>query len=88
MSWSRTPCNMHSRRATRGEIRVSFRRDAVRGCTLQVSDTGVGLRKEIDVRRAKSVGLRWVQVLTKHLQGRLEVRREDGTHISLTFLLA
>jgi PAS domain S-box-containing protein len=73
---------------TRGEIRVSFRRDAVRGCTLQVSDTGVGLRKEIDVRRAKSVGLRWVQVLTKHLQGRLEVRRDDGTHISLTFLLA
>ncbi len=72
----------------RGDIRVSFRRDAVRGCTLQVSDTGVGLRKEIDVRRAKTAGFRWVQVLTKHLQGRLEVRRDDGTHISLTFLLA
>ena len=72
----------------RGEIRVSFRRDAVRGCTLQVSDTGVGLRKEIDVRRAKTVGFRWVQLLTKHLQGHLEVRRDNGTHISLTFLLA
>ncbi len=72
----------------RGEIRVSFRLDPVRGCTLQISDTGVGLRKEIDVRRAKTAGFRWVQVLTKHLQGRLEVRRDDGTQISLTFPLA
>jgi len=72
----------------RGEIRVSFRRDVARGCTLQVSDNGIGLRKEVDVRRAKSVGLRWVQMLTKHLQGRLEVRRDGGTHISLTFFLA
>jgi PAS domain S-box-containing protein len=72
----------------RGEIHVVFRRDAAGGCALQVSDTGIGLRKEIDIRRAKSVGFRWLQVLAKHLDGHLEVRRDKGTHISLTFPLA
>ncbi len=70
---------------TRGEITVEFRRMKEDGVMLRVADGGVGLRKDIDPRRPKSVGFHLVNHLARQLKGTLECERESGTSISVTF---
>jgi PAS domain S-box-containing protein len=52
---------------------------------LAVQDDGVGLPKEIDVRKAKSLGLIIVNQLVGQIDGALEVARGKGTRFHITF---
>ena len=52
---------------------------------LSVRDDGVGLPKEFDIRRSKSLGLTLVQTLVRQLRGQLETNGEGGTSFDITF---
>ncbi len=69
-----------------GEIKVVFRSTDADELDLTVSDDGIGLPKDLDVRNTESLGLHLVTVLAEHqLGGKLDVRREKGTEFHLQF---
>jgi len=70
----------------KGEVTVGLERDAAtnRLC-LRVSDDGVGLPADLDVRRSSSLGLRLVQMLTRQIGGTVEVRSGPGTEFRVGF---
>ncbi len=71
-----------------GEIKVVFRSTDSDELDLTVSDDGIGLPKDLDVRNTESLGLHLVSVLAEHqLGGKLDVRREKGTEFRLRFKL-
>ena len=52
---------------------------------IQISDDGVGLSPDVVIEKSESLGLNLVSMLSKQLDGRLEVIRGKGTSFSLTF---
>ena len=52
---------------------------------LSVRDSGAGLPGGFDWRKADSLGLQFVRMLTGRLDGALEVTSEGGTMLELTF---
>jgi PAS domain S-box-containing protein len=52
---------------------------------LAVADTGVGMSADADPANSKSLGLQLVQTLVEQLEGRLELVRENGTTLRITF---
>lgn len=67
------------------QIRVSLRHVAEDYHELSVSDNGVGLPTDLDVRNTVTLGLQVVTLLTEQLEGVLDVRRSPGTSFSVTF---
>ncbi|HUS72693.1 MAG TPA: PAS domain S-box protein [Sedimentisphaerales bacterium] len=68
-----------------GQIRIEFHSDKDNQFTLIVSDNGVGLPKAMDFRKAESLGLQLVNMLTGQLGGAIELDRSDGTTFKITF---
>jgi PAS domain S-box-containing protein len=67
-----------------GEIRVLLH-PVNRSCVeLVVSDNGVGLPEDLDVRRSKSLGLHLVTILAEdQLQGEVKLKRDKGTEFRI-----
>jgi two-component sensor histidine kinase len=56
---------------------------------LRVEDDGVGLPVGFDATQTHSLGLQLVQILTKQLDGTMQVERRDpGTCFAITFPFA
>jgi two-component sensor histidine kinase len=68
-----------------GEIVVELHEDADRGWHLCVRDNGVGLPDGLDKQESLTLGLRLVRMLVAQLQGRLEIRQNEGTEFCLNF---
>jgi PAS domain S-box-containing protein len=74
-----------ARRTPSGEIVVAVRMNGA-GITLAVSDNGVGLPEGFDWTKARSLGLRLVNILAKNqLRGTITVDRSHGTSFAITF---
>lgn len=76
-----------------GEIRVRFFQTErlVQGkqqcfSTLTIKDNGIGLPDDVDIKKAKTLGLTLVQGLAKQIGGTIEVTRQAGTEFKLTFV--
>lgn len=53
---------------------------------LTVSDNGVGLPEEIDIKNSRTLGLKLVYFLSKHqLKAKLEIERDKGTRYTFRF---
>jgi len=68
-----------------GEIRLDLRASGDEWFMLRVSDNGIGFPKDVDFRRAKSLGLQLVNTLTEQLEGVIELQRHGGTTFIITF---
>lgn len=51
---------------------------------LSVRDDGVGLPAGLELEKVESLGLRIVQILTKQVDGRLQIRGDKGTFVSVS----
>jgi len=67
-----------------GEIRISFTQDSS-SYLMQVADDGMGLPKDFDERKSRSLGMELTLRLTQQLQGRLEIMSEKGTIFKVIF---
>ncbi|UCH96098.1 MAG: PAS domain-containing protein [Candidatus Aminicenantes bacterium] len=67
-----------------GEIIVEFHKKNNR-FVLSVGDNGVGLPVELDFREAKSMGLRLINLLTRQIQGEINLDQSKGTLFRITF---
>ena len=66
-----------------GQIQVVVRKNQANWLHLSVSDNGIGLQKDFDIRSSASLGLKLVEALTVQLNGRISVDQSEGT----TFVL-
>lgn len=68
-----------------GEVRVALRSQNNGTMQLTVSDNGVSLPAGVTLASEKSLGLRVVQMLTRQLDGAIELQTGNGTTITITF---
>ena len=70
----------------RGEIKIDLRSIEGNYFELLISDNGIGLPKEMDIKKTDSWGLRLVSILAENqLQGELTVNRNYGTEFRIKF---
>ena len=81
-------------RRDKGEIRIRLRRDENGECekkgrntnfTLTVSDDGIGIPENLDIENLDSLGLQLVTSLVDQLDGKLELKRINGTEFNICF---
>jgi len=69
----------------KGEIWIVFSRAGNKEYTLQIKDNGSGLPDKIDSRNSLSSGLQVTKNLVEQLNGTLQLDRQDGTDITISF---
>lgn len=73
-------------KGARGEIKVSLRATGKDQIELTASDNGVGIPKELDFRKTKSLGLQLVTTLVEdQLEGKIKLNRVEGTEFKIKF---
>ena len=71
-----------------GEVRIVLEGKPGGSARLVVADDGVGMARDVDWTRTKSLGLRLVRTLAQQLDAKLEIESEKGTEVRLTFSAA
>jgi PAS domain S-box-containing protein len=70
----------------KGEITISISSINENMLKLVVSDNGIGLPKDLDVRNTKTLGLHLVTLLAENqLKGKIDINREKGTEFQIKF---
>jgi len=68
-----------------GQVLVKFHPSPGGQCTLLVSDDGIGLPADLDLKTAESLGLQLVNRLVAQLEGSIDLGRSGGTTHKITF---
>lgn len=68
-----------------GLISVEFNQDHDEKLHLVISDNGVGLPPELNLRQTASLGMRLVHILARQLRATFEVVSKNGVHFQLSF---
>jgi PAS domain S-box-containing protein len=68
-----------------GRVTVGMREMGDGVLQLDIRDDGIGLHEDIDPDTSKTLGLNLVSILTRQLQGTLNVERNGGTCFSISF---
>jgi PAS domain S-box-containing protein len=77
-----------------GEIRIKMHREENGECNteacsntfiLGVSDNGIGIPENLDIKSLDSLGLQLVTILVEQLDGELELKRDNGTEFTIKF---
>jgi PAS domain S-box-containing protein len=70
-----------------GEIAVSLRYLQGDRVELVVKDDGIGLPEDMGVEKAKSLGYQLIGIFVKQLKGEMEITRQKGTEVRISFPL-
>ncbi len=68
-----------------GNVWISLQKDENMQIVLKVQDDGVGVPQDFDFRNTESLGLKLVCILTKQIEGKIELSTSDGTCFTITF---
>jgi two-component sensor histidine kinase/CheY-like chemotaxis protein len=68
-----------------GELSIELHSIFEKECLLIISDTGIGLPKDLDFQNTKTLGLQLVNALTYQLNGSLSLSGDCGTKFELKF---
>lgn len=68
-----------------GEIKIRFHPTDENEMELTVSDNGISMPKDLDLRHVKSLGLKLVSILTDQIGGKIEIDRSRGTKFQIRF---
>jgi two-component sensor histidine kinase len=52
---------------------------------LRIADNGIGMRRDVDVRKPRTPGLRFVASLVKSVKGSVTYKQDGGTVVTVTF---
>jgi PAS domain S-box-containing protein len=68
-----------------GLLRIEMSIGADNQVSLGVCNDGTPIPETLDLARSKTLGMQLVNLLTRQIDGRLEIRRADPTRVTLTF---
>ena len=68
-----------------GSISIKLSKEKENHFFLTVKDDGIGLPKDLDVRKTQSLGLQLVNTLTRQLKGTMAWKNNGGTEFKFTF---
>ncbi len=68
-----------------GRISISLSKNEDESLTLIIEDNGIGISKDINLDRQKSLGLRLVRLLVNQLRGTVKIDRSEGTKFVINF---
>ncbi len=68
-----------------GEVHIHFGVRDAHHLILAVSDTGVGLPKDLDCQNTDSLGLQLVNALTHQIEGTIKINQGDGLEFEIVF---
>jgi two-component sensor histidine kinase len=68
----------------KGKIDIAIRKKAA-NITINISDNGKGLPKEIDFRNTESLGLQLVVSLVEQINGKIKLDTKKGTKFTIEF---
>ncbi|MDY9927074.1 PAS domain S-box protein [Methanosarcina sp.] len=77
-----------------GEIRIKLCRKEKNNeidkslFSLTISDNGKGIPEHVELERSESLGLQLVSILVDQLDGKIELKRDQGTKFRITFRVA
>jgi two-component sensor histidine kinase len=54
---------------------------------LTVSDNGVGISRDLDIKDLESLGIQLIKTLVDQLDGKLELKNGNGTEFSIRFTI-
>ena len=69
----------------KGKIAIDFKKDQDNNYLLIISDNGIGLPDDFDIKKINSLGLTLVDALTKQLKGEMKITGKKGTKVTITF---
>ncbi|MEI7557180.1 histidine kinase dimerization/phosphoacceptor domain -containing protein [Candidatus Chlorohelix sp.] len=69
----------------KGIVKIELSRDSRDMLRLLIADNGVGIPENLDPQNTETLGLQLVGMLTKQLDGKLEIQREGGTTFTIKF---
>jgi len=72
-------------RGRAGTVQVRFTQEGSKEYRLTVSDDGVGLPDDFDIRNSKTLGLQLVSSLVEQLSGSIDYTVKDGTVFTIAF---
>ncbi|WP_231591861.1 histidine kinase dimerization/phosphoacceptor domain -containing protein [Methanosarcina sp. WH1] len=55
--------------------------------SLTISDDGKGLPEDLELKSAESLGLQLVNILVDQLDGKIELKRNNGTQVTIRFMV-
>jgi two-component sensor histidine kinase len=68
-----------------GTVSIDLRKDGDHSVVISVSDDGVGMPSKIELKDSPSLGLALVHTLVEQLEGQLQILRDRGTTMRVTF---
>jgi PAS domain S-box-containing protein len=68
-----------------GRIQVSMEQGKNQSLLLTVADDGVGFPSDLDFRKTESLGMQLVNDLTRQLDGKVRLIRDNGSEFRITF---
>ncbi|WP_455240680.1 sensor histidine kinase [Methanothermobacter tenebrarum] len=63
-------------------IKLTTQKDKIE---LTVADDGIGLPDSIDPEKTETLGLKLVNILTKQINGKINLKTKPGTQFKITF---
>ena len=68
-----------------GKIDINLNSTNQNEIKMVVEDNGVGVPDDIELKDAKTLGLRLVSMLTEQLNGTIDLHRNKGTQFTIVF---
>ncbi|MGA7145468.1 MAG: sensor histidine kinase, partial [Desulfobacterales bacterium] len=69
-----------------GKIEIYMKNSGDNGGVIKIKDNGIGIPKEMDIKRLDSLGLKLVVNLVHiQLKGKMEIRNNGGTEVTIRF---
>ncbi|MHA1641613.1 MAG: histidine kinase dimerization/phosphoacceptor domain -containing protein [Promethearchaeota archaeon] len=70
-----------------GKIIISLNKTMDNRVLLDVYDNGKGFPKDIDCNNLNTIGLNLVSTITKQMNGTIQIKKNNGTHVMITWKL-
>lgn len=68
-----------------GKILVTLKKTNNNRILLEVYDNGIGFPKDVDYEDSDSLGLKLISTITKQMDGKISIERNNGTHVKITW---
>ncbi|MDQ7799101.1 MAG: PAS domain S-box protein [Candidatus Edwardsbacteria bacterium] len=69
----------------KGQIKISFKKDAAGICTLEMSDNGPGISQALNLKTVPTLGLQLVDSLVGQLDAEIKITNDGGTRATIKF---